>query len=72
MLLFAADENFNHDIVRGLLRRRPNLNIALAQEARMTKLPRISGRECVRGLEKAGFLFKRQNGEPNEDQPGGP
>jgi predicted RNA binding protein YcfA (HicA-like mRNA interferase family) len=28
----------------------------------MTKLPRISGRECVRGLEKAGFLFKRQQG----------
>lgn len=33
MLLFAADENFNNDIVRGLLRRRPNLNIVLAQEA---------------------------------------
>jgi predicted RNA binding protein YcfA (HicA-like mRNA interferase family) len=28
----------------------------------MIKLPRISGRECVRGLEKAGFLFKRQQG----------
>jgi hypothetical protein len=33
MLSFAADENFNHDIVRGLLRRKPNLNIALVQEA---------------------------------------
>ncbi|MBM4334054.1 MAG: hypothetical protein FJ117_23035 [Deltaproteobacteria bacterium] len=33
MLLFAADENFNNDIVRGLLRRKPNLNIVLAQEA---------------------------------------
>jgi len=33
MLLFAADENFNNDIVRGLLRRRPNLNIILAQDA---------------------------------------
>lgn len=33
MLLFAADENFNNDIVRGLLRRRPNLNIVLVQEA---------------------------------------
>ena len=32
MLLFAADENLNHDIVRGLLRRRPNLDIVLAQE----------------------------------------
>jgi len=28
----------------------------------MTKLPRISGRECVRALEKAGFIFKRQQG----------
>ena len=31
MLLFAADENFNNDIVRGLLRRKPNLNIVLVQ-----------------------------------------
>jgi hypothetical protein len=33
MLLFAADENFNNDIVRGLLRRKPNMNIVLVQEA---------------------------------------
>ena len=33
MLLLAADENFNNDIVRGLLRRRPNLDIVIAQEA---------------------------------------
>jgi hypothetical protein len=33
MLLLAADENFNNDIVRGLLRRRPNLDIVSAQEA---------------------------------------
>ena len=33
MLLFAADENFNNDIVRGLLRRKPNLDIVLVQEA---------------------------------------
>jgi len=26
----------------------------------MAKLPRISGRECARALEKAGFYFKRQ------------
>ena len=25
-----------------------------------SKLPRISGRECVRALEKAGFYVKRQ------------
>jgi predicted RNA binding protein YcfA (HicA-like mRNA interferase family) len=28
----------------------------------MTKLPRISGRECVRALEKGVFFFKRQEG----------
>ncbi|MCK4579245.1 MAG: type II toxin-antitoxin system HicA family toxin [Candidatus Marinimicrobia bacterium] len=28
----------------------------------MSKLPRISGRECVRALERAGFYFKRQEG----------
>jgi predicted RNA binding protein YcfA (HicA-like mRNA interferase family) len=28
----------------------------------MTKLPRLSGRECVKALERAGFRFKRQEG----------
>ncbi len=28
----------------------------------MTKLPRISGRECVKALERLGFYFKRQEG----------
>lgn len=28
----------------------------------MTKLPRISGRECVAALRKAGFQLKRQHG----------
>jgi len=28
----------------------------------MTKLPKVSGRECVKALEKAGFRFKRQHG----------
>ena len=28
----------------------------------MSKLPRISGRECIAALEKAGFCFKRQEG----------
>lgn len=27
----------------------------------MTKLPRISGRDCVRALERGGFVVKRQN-----------
>ena len=28
----------------------------------MSNLPRISGRECIKALEKAGFYFKRQEG----------
>lgn len=32
MIRFAADENFNHDIVRGLLRRTPHLDIVRVQD----------------------------------------
>ena len=28
----------------------------------MSKLPRTSGRECVKALEQAGFVLKRQEG----------
>ena len=28
----------------------------------MNKLPRVSGRDCVSALEKAGFVQKRQHG----------
>lgn len=30
---FASDENFNNDIVRGLLRRKPKLDIVRVQDA---------------------------------------
>ena len=33
MLALAADENFNNDIVRGLLRRKPDLDIVRVQDA---------------------------------------
>src|SRR4051812_12626324 len=33
MLRFAADENFNNDIVRGVLRRNPTLDIVRVQDA---------------------------------------
>ena len=33
MLALAADENFNDDIVRGALRRKPDLNIVRVQDA---------------------------------------
>lgn len=32
MLRFLADENFNNDIVRGLLRRKPDLDLVRAQD----------------------------------------
>jgi hypothetical protein len=32
MLLLVADENFNNDIVRGLLRKKPDLDILRVQE----------------------------------------
>ncbi len=28
----------------------------------MSKLPQISGKECIKALEKAGFFVKRQKG----------
>jgi hypothetical protein len=33
MLLLAADENFNNNIVRGLLRRKPDLDVVRIQDA---------------------------------------
>jgi hypothetical protein len=32
MLLILVDENFNNDVVRGLLRRQPNLDLMRAQD----------------------------------------
>ena len=32
MLLLVSDENFNNDIVRGLLRRKPDLDIVRVQD----------------------------------------
>jgi len=40
MLALAADENFNNDIVRGLLRRNPDLNI----------VRRKAGKEILRAV----------------------
>lgn len=33
MLLLAADENLNNDIIRGILRRKPEMDIVRVQEA---------------------------------------
>jgi hypothetical protein len=32
LIRFAADENFNHTITRGLLRRRPDLDVVRIQD----------------------------------------
>ena len=37
MLLLVADENFNNDILRGLLRRDPSLDIVRIQDVGLTK-----------------------------------
>jgi hypothetical protein len=47
MLRFAADENFNNDIVRGLLRRKPDLDLVRVQDAG------LSGAEDSKVLEWA-------------------
>jgi hypothetical protein len=36
MLRFVADENFNNDIVRGMLRRAPDLNIVRVQDVELS------------------------------------
>jgi len=37
MLRLAADENFNHNIVRGLLRRKPNLDIVWIKDVGLSE-----------------------------------
>src|SRR5574341_1504475 len=39
MLLLVADENFNNDILRGLLRRDPSLDIVRIQDVGLTHVP---------------------------------
>ena len=37
MIRLASDQNFNHDIVRGLLRRLPNLDVRSVQDAGLSQ-----------------------------------
>lgn len=39
MLNLLADENFNHDIVRGIRRRLPNVEITIVQNENLTGTP---------------------------------
>jgi hypothetical protein len=41
MLRLAADENFNGDIVRGLLRRNPTLDVVRGTRGRTTSGPSV-------------------------------
>jgi hypothetical protein len=63
MLSLGADENFNNDIDRGLLRRAPNLNIVRIQDAGRTAptIP-LFGMDCsVRHLHSDIFLNRKQS-----------
>ena len=37
MIRLASDQNFNHDIIRGLLRRVPHLDVRLIQDAGLSQ-----------------------------------
>ncbi len=39
MLRLLGDENFNHNIVRGLLRRKPEINIVSVHDVNLRRLP---------------------------------
>ena len=47
MVALAADENFNHDILRGLLRRKPDLDMLRVQHASLSGQPLISSPRCL-------------------------
>jgi hypothetical protein len=49
MLRLAADENFNGDIVRGLLRRKPDLDIVRVQDADIDRAVERLARWLARG-----------------------
>jgi len=46
MVRFVADENFNNDIVRGMLRRAPDLDIVRVQDVE------LSGADDPRGVRR--------------------
>ena len=48
MLRLAADENFNGDIIRGLLRRNPKLDIVRIQDAGLSGADDTSVLKCAR------------------------
>ena len=47
MLRLLADENFNNDIVRGLLRRRPDLDVVRVQDVGLSGAEDPSVLECL-------------------------
>jgi len=55
MLALAADENFNNDILRGLSRRKPNLDLVRIQDAGLS------------GVDDATVFGMGSAGEPRPD-----
>jgi hypothetical protein len=47
MVALAADENFNNDILRGLLRRKPDLDMVRVQDAGLPGQPLIPSPRCL-------------------------
>jgi hypothetical protein len=47
MVALAADENFNNDILRGLLRRKADLDMVRVQHAGLSGQPLISSPRCL-------------------------
>ena len=56
MLRLAADENFNGDIVRGLLRRNPKLDIVRVQDVGLLSLRLLTHQEIADVLPLPRFL----------------
>lgn len=50
MLRFAAEENFNADILRGLLRRKPDLDIVRVQDVGLSGADDRAGLEWAAGV----------------------
>jgi hypothetical protein len=55
MLRLLADENFNNDIVRGLLRRKPDLDIVRIQDIGLSGADALTVREG--SAQKGGILL---------------
>ena len=63
---WAADENFNNDIIRGLLRRKPDVDIVVSK---MLVCPARMIRLCLSGRLTKGEYCSRMTFRPSRDMP---